>query len=467
MHEISIFIFRRDLRLIDNIGLIEASINSKKVLPLFILTPEQVSNKNKYKSSNAIQFMMESLYDLDNQIRKIDNKCQLWITYGNEIDVLEKIISNIDINAIYVNEDYTHYSIKRDNKILNFCDRNNLEFVQCTDLLLIGTHDISAKNGNRYHNFSFFYKNVKSIPISKPKLKFSVDFLKAQHFSKNWLINILDGYLLDQNFYQINHNLAEIGGRKCGLNILKKIKRFKKYNKTRDILHLSTTMLSAHNKFGTVSIREVYYAFLTLKNDLIKQLYWRDFYYYVSIYFDTFYTYDHIYRSYNPKSKWENNSDYFDAWKKGLTGFPIVDAAMKQLNKTGYMHNRGRLITASFLCKDLLIDWKYGERYFGKKLVDIDRAQNLGNWNWSASYGLDSTSFIRILNPWTQSKKFDPNCEYIKYWLPQLTDVPNSHLHNWNLYYDQYDIDYPSPIVDHTVQSKKFKKFYKNTFSLK
>lgn len=463
MHDISIFIFRRDLRLTDNTGLIQAAANSKKVIPLFILTPTQVSDQNKYKSSNSIQFMIESLYDLNDQIEKIDSKCQLWIAYGSEIDILTQITSELDIGSVYVNEDYTPYSIKRDNKIRKFCESNEIQFESYTDILLTGTLDVAAKNGNRYHNFTFFYNKTKSIPIEKPVQKFEIDFLKAQKFSKDWKISIMDEYLLDNKFYEINADLAEVGGRHSGKKILKNIKKFKKYDSTHDTMSIPTTMLSAHNKFGTVSIREVYYATISLKNSLVRQLYWRDFYYYVSYYFDAFYKYQHVYKEYH-NAHWLNNKNYYKAWTKGKTGFPIVDAAMNQLNQTGFMHNRARLIVSSFFCKDLIIDWKYGERYFGKKLVDIDRAQNVGNWNWSSSYGLDSASFIRILNPWTQSAKFDPNATYIKQWLPQLADIPPDHLHNWHLHFEEYDIDYPKPIVDHSVQNKKFKKFFKKTF---
>ncbi len=137
---------------------------------------------------------------------------------------------------------------------------------------------------------------------------------------------------------------------------------------------------------------------------------------------------------------------------------------MRELNTTGFMHNRGRLITSQFLIKDLLIDWKYGEKYFSKKLVDIDRIQNLGNWNWSASYGLDSSPYLRIFNPWSQSRTYDPNCEYIKYWIPELSNIPAKYLHNWNKNYKKYDVNYPKPIVDHSIMRNKFINFYKKYF---
>jgi len=152
---------------------------------------------------------------------------------------------------------------------------------------------------------------------------------------------------------------------------------------------------------------------------------------------------------------------FLKAWQNGLTGFPFVDAAMCEMNTTGFMHNRGRLIVSQFLTKDLLVDWKLGENYFSKTLTDIDRAQNMGNWNWSASYGLDNSPFLRIFNPWSQSATYDPECNYIKKWLPQLSDVEPKHIHKWFKYHDLYQkIDYPKPIVDHTEQRKKFIKYY-------
>jgi len=175
--DITIFIFRRDLRLNDNIGLNESLKISKQVLPLFIFTPKQLSNSNKFKSSNAIQFMIESLYDLNSQIKKRNKKCKLWIDYGDEIQIIKKICSVIKISAIFVNEDYTPYSLERDNRIKNFCKKNNKEFRQFTDILLIGDSELSANNGNKYHVFSQFYYKAKNIEIMKPKNKFNTNFL--------------------------------------------------------------------------------------------------------------------------------------------------------------------------------------------------------------------------------------------------------------------------------------------------
>lgn len=464
----AVFIFRRDLRLSDNTGLINALKLSRHVIPLFIFTPAQVSNINKFKSSNAIQFMVESLYDLNQQIHDFNKKCSLWTVYGDEINILEKIHKKIKYDAIFLNEDYTPYAKERDARIATHCKDHDIGYHAYTDILLLNANEITAKNGNYYHNFTLFYKKTISMPIRRPKCIGAVNFLPLNPNFKKFQIEIIDEMLIKKKFYQNNDNLAVHGGRTNALEILKNIKYFLKYKDCQQHPACSTTMMSAHNKFGTVSIREVYYSFLKEKSgELVRNLYWRDFYYYVSIHFKNFYKYGHITKNkFREKNvKWPNNKKYYTMWKLGRTGFPLVDAAMAEINSTGFMHNRARLVVSNFLVKDLLVDWKYGERYFGRKLVDVDRAQNTGNWNWSASFGLDSTPFLRIFNPWSQSKKYDAKCIYIKKWLPQLADIAPRHIHQWDKYHTLYpEINYSKPIVDHAVQRKKFIKFYKKYF---
>lgn len=461
-NKISLFIFRRDLRLIDNTGLNKALSESKKVIPLFILTPYQISERNKFKSSNAIQFMMESLIDLDNQIRKINPLFNLLIRYGDEIDVLTKIKKEIEYQAIYVNEDYTPYSITRDKKIKKFCISNNIKFDSSTDVLLLDTNEITAANGNYYKIFTQFYNKAIKIKIRKPNMPNYTNFKPIPTSLKKFTVKKLNQFILNKKHYEINPNIAIEGGRTNGLKIINNIHKFNRYSIIRNDMSEQTTMLSPHNKFGTVSIREVYKSMKKIP-DLSKQLYWRDFYYYVSVHFDGFYEYRHINHP-TLQLKWTHNSDHLNLWKEGKTGFPIVDSAMVQLNTTGFMHNRGRMIVASFLVKDLLIDWKYGERYFSQKLIDIDRAQNTGNWNWSSSMGLDAISFLRIFNPWTQSKEYDPDAKYIKKWLPKLSNIPSKELHNWYKYHNKYSLKYPQPIVDHSIQRIKFINLYKSYF---
>ena len=461
-YNISLFIFRRDLRVIDNTALIAALRESNYVIPLFIFTPDQVSDKNKYKSSNAIQFMIESLYDLN---RELNNG--LWVNYGQVIDVIDDIMNIVEFDAIYINDDYTPYSIKRDNQIHNFCTSKNIDLNVYTDLLLLDTFEIYTGSGTKYGVFTMFYNKTKTMKIRKIDKSIYNNYLKPiKKYSKNNLESF-DDFLLSNDYYRINNNIAVKGGRKNALKLLSNQELFTSYKKLREFPEFTTSMLSAHNKFGTVSIREVYKYFNKENTGLlVKQLYWRDFYYYISTHNKNFYKYQHTTKISNPDVKiWDNNKNMLKLWTKGKTGFPLVDASMRELNETGYIHNRCRMVVAEFLVKDLLIDWKYGEQYFSKQLVDVDRAQNLGNWNWSSSYGLDASSFIRVFNVWSQSEKYDPKCNYIRRWIPELENVPAKHIHNWYKFYDEYsEINYPKPIVDHSVQRKIFLERYKKYF---
>jgi deoxyribodipyrimidine photo-lyase len=234
------------------------------------------------------------------------------------------------------------------------------------------------------------------------------------------------------------------------------------YSKTHNELSISTTELSAYIKFGCVSIREVYKTFKT-KHDFIRQLFWRDFY------ANILYSFPHVLGSamktnYN-KVHWHNNSNLFKKWCNGETGYPIVDAGMRQLNQTGYMHNRARLIVSSFLVKTLLISWEKGEKYFAQHLIDYDPASNNGNWQWIAGSGADSQPYFRIFNPWEQGKNYDSNCEYIKRWIPELRDVPNTDILNWeNTYFQYKNIKYPKPIVNYKTQKELALQMYSKVF---
>jgi deoxyribodipyrimidine photo-lyase len=247
----------------------------------------------------------------------------------------------------------------------------------------------------------------------------------------------------------------------------------KKYNETINTLSIDTTKIGAYIKFGCVSIREVYHCIkdnLGTKNDLIKQLYWREFYYRLSNEYPRVFSFDwnikNIKIKYS-KIPWFTITDSYEikerwkAWCHGLTGFPIVDASMRQLNRTGFMHNRSRLIVASFLVKNLFIHWAEGEKYFSQKLIDIDPMNNTQNWLWISGAGADSQPYFRLFNPWLQSKKYDPNCEFIKRWIPELEIVPNNHIHKWYLFYYRYDVKYPRPIIDYYSTSKKNIKIYR------
>jgi deoxyribodipyrimidine photo-lyase len=264
-------------------------------------------------------------------------------------------------------------------------------------------------------------------------------------------------------FTKQNPAILVHGGRQNGLRQLSIANRTQThYSSTHNELSKSTSELSAYIKFGCISIREVYHV-LKSKRDLIRQLIWRDFYANI-LYSFPYVLGDAMKKNYN-KIHWHHNSKWFEAWREGMTGYPIVDAGMRQLNQTGYMHNRARLITASFLVKTLLISWEHGEKYFAKKLTDYDPASNNGNWQWIASTGADSQPFFRIFNPWEQAKNFDPNAEYIKKWIPELRDVPVKEIMNWgepSIHDKNKEIKYPKPMVDYYEQKELMLKMYKN-----
>lgn len=253
------------------------------------------------------------------------------------------------------------------------------------------------------------------------------------------------------------------GGRIEALKILKNVKVFKNYDGGRDLPAKSaTSLLSAHHKFGTCSIRETYWAVrdaLGPRHTLIKELYWRDFFSHIAYHFPHVFG-GAFYPEYDALP-WANDKERFQRWCDGLTGFPIVDAGMRELNTTGFMHNRVRMITASFLVKDLHIDWRWGERYFAQHLVDYDPCVNNGNWQWVASTGCDHQPYFRVFNPWLQQKKFDPLCLYIKKWVPELKTVDARQLHRWYEVSGDSADRYPAPVVDHAAESIKAKEIFK------
>ena len=442
----SLFIFRRDLRLQDNTALIAALKNSEEVIPAFILTPEQL-RKNDYKSDNAVQFMLESLRELDWELKRQGSK--LYFFEGLPGQVVEMLSSKV--NAVYLNKDYTPYSTIRDSKIDKVCKEKNMQFHAFQDCLLTEPHEIFTGSGKPYTIYTPFYKKARGKKIRLPVNNDRKNYSKKSYGEKG--IEILKKYSP-----KINESVFRRGGRKEGLNLLTHVKKHKAYQKERDIPSIDgTTGLSAHNKFGTISIREFYHKVadtLGKNHQLIMELFWRDFYTHIAFNFP--YVFGKEHKEKYQKLKWLYDKKKFHAWCKGKTGFPIVDAGMRQLNQTGWMHNRVRMIVASFLTKDLHIDWRWGEKYFAQKLVDYDPAVNNGSWQWAASTGSDAQPYFRIFNPWSQQKKFDPECKYIKKWIPELGKYNPKEIHQW-----QGDDSYPSPIIDHDTERKKTLEIFK------
>lgn len=447
----SIFIFRRDLRLNDNTALIEALKLSKIVIPCFIFDPRQVDDENKYKSNNAIQFMIESLNDLQSQLK---NKGLLNLFYGKNQKIIEEIFNKKNIDALFVNSDYTPFSLERDLSIQNICTKYNVVFKSYFDLLLTEPKEIVTSNGTPYKIFTaFFQKAVK---------KHIPDTIKNKHtnyYDKQIDVESSKNFI---NTIPINKNSWLKGGTTNCKNILKSLTKFENYRIEKNFPAKDTTYLSAHLKFGTCSIREIYHAIkkqLSPNHPLIRQLFWRDFFTHVA--YNWPYVFGSAFKKKYNKLKWDHDSHLFNLWCKGKTGFPIVDAGMRQLNETGFMHNRVRMIVASFLVKNLHMNWQLGEKYFATKLIDYDPSVNNGNWQWVASTGCDSQPYFRIFNPWIQQKKFDQQCIYIKTWVPELKNLEPKKIHS--LYLQTINIqDYPKSIIDYSKESKVAITLYKN-----
>lgn len=447
-----LFVFRRDLRLEDNTGLIFALENANEVIPCFIFTPEQIEN-NSYSSARCLQFMIESLEELEKSIVKKGGK--LYLFYGQPEQIIAEVIEKLKVEAVILNRDYTPYSIQRDKKIEITCHKSNILFHSFDDALLNPPESTLKADGRPYSIFTPYFRNASKQKIDKPKTNLHSNYYSIPiSFSKHKLYE----KILPQMLIQAS------GGRSAALKILYNLDDFSDYNKFRDFPAADhTTHLSAHLKFTTCSVREVYWAIsnqLGSTSELFRALYWRDFFYCISYYFP--HVFSGAFHSKMDRLEWNNNKPLFEKWCEGKTGFPIVDAGMREMNETGFMHNRVRMIVASFLVKNLHIDWRWGEKYFAQKLIDYDPAVNNGNWQWCASTGCDAQPYFRIFNPWTQAKKFDPDAIYIKRWVPELGLIPSDVIHNW--YMEKYRLEnpsYPKPIVDHSKEAKITLEYYK------
>lgn len=441
--EKSLFIFRRDLRLEDNTGLIHALENSKTVIPIFIYDNFFINN---FKDSNfRWNFLNESLLDLNAQLVKRGSTLQIF--KGNPKSVLKKIFETQNIDSVFLNADISFYSKKRDSEILQICKESNVELSSHMDFFLQNPTVIKTNMDRPYTIYSQFYKKARTFPVRKIR--------------KNSLSNFYNKKISNYSIFASNGQEDSFGGRTNALSILKTLDKFKNYDSTRDYPSNLTTRLSAHIKFGTLSIREIHNAIqenLSSSHTLMREIYWREFFNYVCFHFPS--STQKSFKKKYQKFPWIKSKVLFAAWCSGNTGFPIVDAGMRELNKTGFMHNRVRMIVGSFLTKDLHIDWKLGERYFAKKLVDYDPAVNSGNWQWVASTGCDSVPYFRIFNPWIQQEKFDKECIYIKKWIPELGPFSPEVVHNlWKTFPE--NLNYSSPIVNHKVEAQKTKELFK------
>jgi len=441
----SLFIFRRDLRIEDNTGLREAMESSDEVLPCFIFDPRLADPEREYFNSNAFQFLIESLEDLSQDFESKSGR--LYLFSGLPEDIIGVLDDKIGIDAVFLNRDYTPFSRKRDESIKQKCENSNIMLLEYHDSLLTEPGTVLTQKGKPYSVYSQFYRTASERKVPVPSTIRDSDF----HTGDIDIDQVDDtGKLLPS----YNEQLFATGGRKKALKVLENVSQFEDYDELRDYPSVSgTTGLSAHNKLGTISIREFYHFLkeeLGAGHTLVRELYWRDFFTHIAYHYPHVFKY--AFREKFEKISWDYDQPGFGAWCSGNTGFPIVDAGMRELNETGYMHNRVRMIAASFLVKDLHLDWRWGERYFASKLVDYDPCVNNGNWQWAASTGADSQPFFRIFNPWLQQKKYDPECKYITKWVPELAEFKPKTIHALEKAELPEDAAYRRPMVDHSVE---------------
>lgn len=427
MDKISIFWFRRDLRLKDNHGLYQALESGKKVLPIFIFD-EDILDLLENKLDKRVDFIVQALQTL-NSFLKSKNK-GIKIFKGIPLEIYKKLSQNYVIEAVYSNEDYEPYAIKRDQEIADFLASKNINFHQFKDQVIFHKDEIVKADKKPYTVYT---------PYSKLWLN---EFQKVdlQGFtSEKKLDNLLDIPFEELKIEDIGFQKTDLAFEvpEADLHIIKT------YEETRNFPAVKgTTQLGVHLRFGTISVRKL--AKIAKENNLtfLKELIWREFFMQILYHFPK--VVNHSFKAKYDAIPWENNPEFLEKWKAGKTGFPIVDAGMRELNATGFMHNRVRMITASFLIKHLLTDWRIGEAYFAEKLMDYDLSANNGNWQWCASSGCDAAPYFRIFNPDEQQKKFDPDFKYIKKWIPEFGT--------------KY---YPKPIVEHKKAREKVLKVYK------
>lgn len=464
---ISIVWLRRNLRLDDNKVLARAIQESDQVIPLYLWDTLYTVNQ----SANQLGFITESVAELINAFEKAGSR--LIFRNGNVGDELAKLIKETGATTVYIDRNYESYEIKRDHDCKKLLAKLGVALIDIKDNVLFDSGEVKTKEGKPYTVFTPFKKSVWERIAAE-----SVEALAQKNLKPAKNISTLESLTLVEPL-TLSPKRIQFGGSTEAHERWQHFKEngIKNYKSNRDILAMSvgTSKLSPHLKFGTISIRKLAREALLLAQDAnnsegantyISELLWREFYYNILMSFPEVEVsafqkkYDGI--------RWQQNNAYLEAWKTGKTGVPIIDAAMRELLETGWMHNRARMIVASFLTKDLLINWQEGELHFMRWLTDGDIAQNNGGWQWSASTGTDAQPYYRIFNPYLQSKRFDPDGEYIKRYVPELKTLPIKFLHEPHLmtpldqatYGCSLGEDYPLPIVDHYVQREKAKAMF-------
>lgn len=420
---------RRDLRLTDNAALYYALRSGYSVVPLFIFDKTILSGLTD-NTDQRVTFIHQTVETLQHQLNLMESS--MLVKFGKPFDVWKNLLENYQIAEVYVNHDYEKYAIERDTQIKNLLNENGIAFYSYKDQTIFEKSEVLSGSQTPYTIFTPYSRKWKETLTDfylkpYPTEKYFSNFLKLTSFPSLSLEQI--------GFQATNKSIPP-------KNISNEL--LKNYAETRNFPAIEgTSRLSVHLRFGTISIRDLVKKALTLNESFLNELIWRDFY------MNILWHFPHIndglsFRQAYDRIEWRNDEAEFRLWCEGKTGFPIVDAGMRELNTTGFMHNRVRMIVASFLVKDLLIDWRWGEAYFAEKLLDFDFSANNGGWQWAAGSGCDAAPYFRIFNPDSQAKKFDPELKYIKRWIPELNSF-----------------DYPPPIVDHNKARERTLAAYK------
>ena len=426
-----IFWFRRDLRLDDNHALFKALKSGYDVLPIFIFDSNITNKLNQ--NDHRLNYINNVLDGLNKRLS--ENKKKIYIYKGDPIEIISKLIIKLKIKEIYLNKDYEPYAIDRDDKIEKLCVANNVSYNSFKDHVIFEEDQIVKKDGTPYVVYTpysrkwiekFKFNQLDSYP-SELNLGGFVDSDKIREV--NYLMDF-EKNIISPKTYNLNNDLID------------------KYEETRNFPALdSTSRIGVNLRFGTVSTRKIVKTSSERSNNtFLKELIWREFFIQILWHFP--HTTEKSFKDKYERIEWRNDMDDFKLWCDGKTGYPIVDAGMNQLNKTGFMHNRLRMVVGSFLCKHLLIDWRLGEKYFADKLFDYEQASNVGNWQWVAGCGVDAAPYFRIFNPEEQQKKFDKELQFIKKWIPN------------------YDKDnYINKIVDHKFARERCLNTYKKALN--
>ena len=430
---INIFWFRRDLRLDDNVGFYNALKSKKSVLPLFIFD-EDILDKLP-KDDARLGFIHSTLQEMRATLKE-KNESSIAMFHGKPVTIFQELIKKYSIHTVFTNRDYEPYATKRDAEIKQLLSENNVEFETFKDQVIFEQDEVTKKDGLPYVVYTPYMK------IWKEQFKtHNLDFFYTSSFLKNLIRDkaLPNLSLSDIGFTQSNQKIE---------NYTVTPTLIENYEDTRNFpAQDSTSKLGPHLRFGTVSVRKMIAKAISEKNEIFwNELIWREFFTQILWHFP--HTSKKSFKSKYDRIEWRNNEDEFKKWCDGETGYPFVDAGMRQLNQTGFMHNRIRMLVGSFLCKHLLIDWRWGEAYFAEKLHDYEMASNVGNWQWVAGSGVDAAPYFRIFNPTTQIKKFDSDLAYIKKWVPNFQEFT-----------------YPKEMVDHKEARERCLQVYKEALN--